>query len=243
MYWVKEFYLKQQEWANVYGGGITEYHRKNAELVKNTAQGKLGDILELGAGGGQNAAALAELGYSVTAVELIPQLAGIACKFTSNSAPGKIEVLQDDFYEINLEKKFDIICYWDGFGIGSDDDQIRLLNRIADWLKEDGFALIEIYNPGYWKKTVGKTMKFGKVNRRYDYDYQNNRMLDRWWLRNFPENSVCQSLRCYKPEDLKTLLAETGLNLKGIYNDNIWIEDNLVDNKSMQYMIKLVKNK
>lgn len=227
----------------LWGGGITEYHRKNAELVKNTAQGKLGNILELGAGGGQNAAALAELGYSVTAVELITQLAGIACKFTSNSAPGKIEVLQDDFYEINLEKKFDIICYWDGFGIGSDDDQIRLLNRIADWLKEDGFALIEVYNPDYWKKTVGKTMKFGKVNRRYDYDYQNNRMLDRWWLRKFPENSVCQSLRCYKPEDLKTLLAETGLNLKSIYNDNIWIEDNLVDNKSMQYMIKLVKNK
>ena len=71
MEWVKQFYSKQHEWAGVYDGGVTETHRKNAAIVQRLAGGKIGRLLELGAGGGQNTAAAADLGYSVIAIELV----------------------------------------------------------------------------------------------------------------------------------------------------------------------------
>ena len=86
-------------------------------------------------------------------------------------------------------------------------------------------------------------MDLGKVVRTYDYDFHKHRMLDRWWRKDCPEYSVCQSLRCYSPEDMKILLSDTGLNMEGIYNQFIWIEDELVDHQTMQYVVKLVNSK
>jgi hypothetical protein len=54
-------------------------------------------------------------------------------------------------------------------------------------------------------------MRFGGVTRRYDFDAEGNRMLDRWWPANDPESAVEQSLRCYAPADLTLLLKGTGL--------------------------------
>ncbi|MCX6100111.1 MAG: methyltransferase domain-containing protein, partial [Candidatus Bipolaricaulota bacterium] len=68
-------YAKQDEWAGVSRDPVTDMHRKNADIVHRLAGGKLGEVLELGAGGGQNAAALADRGYSVTAIELVPAVA------------------------------------------------------------------------------------------------------------------------------------------------------------------------
>ncbi|MFN5457566.1 MAG: hypothetical protein ACK5BX_41150, partial [Bradyrhizobium sp.] len=39
--------------------------------------------------------------------------------------------LADRDYTIELAGRFDVVCYWDGFGIGSDADHRRLLRRIA----------------------------------------------------------------------------------------------------------------
>ena len=58
---VKQFYAKQNEWAGVYSGDVTEAHRKNAAIVHRLAGGRIGRLLDLGAGGGQNAAAAADL--------------------------------------------------------------------------------------------------------------------------------------------------------------------------------------
>ena len=65
---VKRFYALQNEWTGVYDGDVTEAHRKNAAIVHRLAGGRLGSLLDLGAGGGQNAAAAADLGYSVVAI-------------------------------------------------------------------------------------------------------------------------------------------------------------------------------
>jgi len=44
-------------------------------------------------------------------------------------------------YDVDIGGPFDAVCYWDGFGIGDDQDQRRLLRRIAGWLAPDGRAL------------------------------------------------------------------------------------------------------
>jgi hypothetical protein len=76
--------------------------------------------------------------------------------------------------------------------------------------------LIEVYTPWYWAAAAGRTMAWPDVSRRYDYDASKDRMLDTWWPTDNPAAAVTQSLACYGPDDLRTLIETTGLTLTGI---------------------------
>ena len=242
---IRRFYEQQDAWTGAYSGEVTERHRKNAAAVHRLAGGKLGRILELGAGGGQNAAAAADLGYSVVAVDIVPSFIETARRLASKPRKGHLRALQADFYEVEFPDPFDIVCYWDGFGIGSDGDQRRLLKRIAHWLLPTGFALIGVYTPWYWSDAAGRRMEFGKAIRQYDFDAKGCRMLDRWWSAGGETEAVRQSLRCYSPEDLQTLLEATGLAVdhlesRGTYDfeSNHFDEDAPIE-EAMQYLAVL----
>jgi SAM-dependent methyltransferase len=249
--WVRDFYAKQDEWAGVSCDPITDMHRRNADLVHRLAGGRIGCVLELGAGGGQNAAALADLGYSVTAVELVPSVAQNALELAAQPRKGPLRVIVSDFYDVGLPDRYDIVCYWDGFGVGSDDDQRRLLKRVAGWLAHRGFALIEVYTPWYWSGiarsgTAGRETQFGGVCRRYGFDADGSRMLDTWWPVGHEQEAVTQSLRCYSPADLQLLLKDTGLSLESVEPRGAYdpVRDQLIEDapieEVMQYLAKLV---
>ena len=72
MDWVKSFYEKQHLWANVYAGDVEAYHRDKAKSIGLPEREAPYRILELGCGGGQMTAALADLGHSLVAVDLNP---------------------------------------------------------------------------------------------------------------------------------------------------------------------------
>jgi SAM-dependent methyltransferase len=248
--WVKDFYARQDEWAGVSRDPVSDMHRRNADTVHRLAGGKLGRVLELGAGGGQNAAALADLGYSVTAVELVPSVAQNALELADQPRKGQLRVIVGDFYDVELPDRYDIVCYWDGFGVGSDDDQRRLLQRIAGWLAHRGFALIEVYTPWYWSGIArsgmaGREMEFRGVCRRYGFNADGSRMLDTWWPVGREGEAVTQSLRCYSPADLQLLLKDTGLSLesvepRGAYDParDRFVEDAPIE-EAMQYLTRL----
>ncbi len=213
MNWVREFYEKQNAWSGVYADGIAPYHRDKAGLIASFVGGGAKRLLELGAGGGQVAAASAALGHTVTAIELVPSLAAHAQKLATTDAVLKLTVINEDFYTVALDGLFDVVCYWDGFGVGSDDDQRRLLRRIAQWLTPTGSALLEIYTPWYAAAVDGRGWAVGDAERRYTFDADGCRWQDSWWPKDHPEQAVQQSLRCYTPADLRLLLADTGLQL------------------------------
>ena len=254
--WVRAFYAKQDEWADVSRDPITDMHRKNADLVHRLAGGKVGTVLELGAGGGQNAAALADLGYSVTAIEFVPSIAQNALELAAQPRKGQLRVLVGDFYDVELPDRYDIVCYWDGFGVGSDDDQRRLLRRVAGWLAHRGFALMEVYTPWYWSGIAssgiarsgmaGRETQFGGVCRRYGFDADGSRMLDTWWPVGREAEAVTQSLRCYSPADLQLLLKDTGLSLESVEPRGAYdpVQDRFIEDaplvESMQYLAKLI---
>lgn len=210
-------------------------------------------VLELGAGGGQAAAAAAARGLRVTAVELVPELAaharslaptiaagpantaepditaapeiapGPAGHSRPNGRAGSLSVLEGDFYTLDPGGPFDVVCYWDGFGIGSDDDQRSLLRRIHGWLAPGGCALVEVYTPWYWAAAAGREQHFHDGSaRRYGFDADGCRMLDRWWPEGREAEGVTQSLRAYSPADLRLLLEGTGLVLDRIEEGGAW---------------------
>ncbi len=59
-------------------------------------------------------------------------------------------------------------------------------------------------------------MRIGLATRRYDFDGDGCRMLDRWWKTGDESTAVTQSLRCYSPQDLRLLLQGTGLRLESV---------------------------
>lgn len=250
MDWVETFYSKQNEWFGVYLGPVEETHHKRAWLIQELAELKgICQVLELGAGGGQTTYAVANLGHYATMVELLPDSAAHAVELADSLGQGRMEVVLGDFYKVDFEQKFDCVYYFDSFGIGSDEDQRRLLKRIADWLKPEGAAIIEVGATWYWGGIAnGKSMDLGGGMRAYSFDPIESRLIDRWWLPENPEEVYHQSLRCYTPADLHLLLEGTGLELVQIqaggkvdYEEMEFIESAPLE-EAMTYYIKLRKS-
>lgn len=246
MDWVREFYTKQDAWLGVYSGPISDRDQQRVAALERLAGAGHKRILELGAAGGQTAAALADAGHDVTAIELVSTAAAHAREISTLQRVGSVTVIEGDFYQVLLDDAFDVVCYWDGFGIGSDTDQRRLLIRIASWLAPDGCALIDINTPWYWAQAAGREMRFDSVVRRYDFDAWGCRMLDRWWLAEAEDQAVTQSLRCYSPTDLELLLDCTGLQLDTLEPGGAMdyvagrFQDHVPLGRAMQYLARLV---
>ncbi|HRW08559.1 MAG TPA: class I SAM-dependent methyltransferase [Caldilineaceae bacterium] len=215
MNWVYEFYDKQNQWAGVYEEAISEGHRTTAAWIEIFAGPGSKRVLELGAGGGQGAAATAELGHSVVAVELRAGACHHARKLAAEN-DRDMTVVEGDFYAVEIEGTFDIVTYWDGFGIGTDADQRRLLKRVAGWLTADGCALFEVATPWYAASVAGRGWEVGAAERQYSFDGEQCRGVDTWWPKGKPEEAVQQSWRCYAPADFRLLLQGTGLYLHAL---------------------------
>lgn len=145
--WVKPFYKRQFELYSP-SHQISESDMSlSAEIIEQVGK-TFETILELGAGNGKLARALAEFNKVITTIELVPEIV----EFAKQSYNDKVNSLCGSFYTIELAEKFDLILYIDGFGIGTDKEQIQLLKRIYNWLADGGIGLIDIYQPKYWKK-------------------------------------------------------------------------------------------
>lgn len=213
MDWVKDFYSCQNDWFGVYLSDINQSHQDRVELIEKALQKPQCSVLELGAGGGQTAVALAKSGYRVTMIELLEKSAAHAQKLCA-SYKQCVKVYQADFYEIILNQQFDIVCYFDSFGIGDDEDQLRLLRKINQWLQPNGKAMIEVGSTWFWANVAhGKTTDLGACMRQYHYDSANKRLLDYWWLKEKPSDKKCQSLRCYTPDEITKLSKRASLKL------------------------------
>lgn len=210
--WVEPFYALQSRWDAFVPTSEDNIARLGA-IHRHAGPGPH-RILELGAGGGESALLAATVGHDVTAVELVSERASRAKALAKNAR--SLEVIEGSFYDVELEGSFDLIVYWDGFGVGDDEDQRLLLTRIRGWLAPHGSALIDVYSPWFAAASVGREMAFEGARRRYDFEPEGNRWLDTWWPEEAPEQALTQSLRCYAPSDFRLLLDGTGLELQGV---------------------------
>ncbi|MBK3494162.1 class I SAM-dependent methyltransferase [Viridibacillus sp. YIM B01967] len=246
----EQFYDKQYEWMTQKSGvTIYPYHHERVEIVEKSNQYQSLHILELGSGNGEFAVAAALHEHQVSTVEIIqPAMRKMLEIAEEHKVTKQIHAHLDSFYTIQLTDKFDAICYWDGFGVGTDAEQQLLLHNIDHWLKPKGKVFIDVYAPAYWAKTAGQFMKLSKtVHRQYDYDIENNRMLDAWWLVENPTEKMQQSLRCYDVAEFEKLLADTSLVIEEIipggkmdyeswvYHEQVILED------AMMYTVILKK--
>jgi SAM-dependent methyltransferase len=222
--WAKVFYQKQYEllerrdvWPRVWANRTPGETPPRVQLMERLAGSGPKRVLELGCGSGLVAGATAEAGHSVVAVDLAPIAATSARQIASTLPSGQMEVVEGDFLEIDLSGPFDVVTYFDGFGVGSDEDQQRLLHRVSAWLANDGCALIDVYNPYYFARIDGiEYDESDTVLGRTDFDPESCRLTNRIWPKQTADDAITQSLRCYSPADLRVLLKDTGLGLQHI---------------------------
>jgi SAM-dependent methyltransferase len=248
MHWVKSFYAEQNRQLGSYLSELNSTHTSRAELLTEWSSSTPKHLLELGAGGGQTSIALAEMGNWVTMVELLPESVAHAKRLAvAHGVSEQMQILQADFYKLQLTQRFDLICYFDSFGIGTDADQTKLLNKICKWLAPNGIAIIEIGSTGYWaNEPKGRTIDMGACTRHYDFDTVNARLLDTWTYETNPSQSYVQSLRTYTPADFALLLKSTKLKVLDIrpngkvdFELEEFIPNNVPLEDCMTYFVKL----
>lgn len=203
-------------------------------------------VLELGAGNGALSRGLSLFNKNITTVELVSDMVDFAKRFKTPN----VTSLCGSFYDITINNTFDTVLYMDGFGVGSDKEQLTLLKRINNWLTDSGVALIDIYHPKYWRKTSGREMKPHpnlNVSRIYGYDESFNRMTDTWWEDNNPEETYTQSLACYSLDEIYDLCEKADLKIIAYYPGGAMDFENWKFNETvplsagLSYRIKVVK--
>jgi SAM-dependent methyltransferase len=254
MEWTKEFYTKQVLWGG-WPARWTPYSlstlpaavKRHPAAVARLAGAGPQRILDLGAGPGFTAAALAAGGHRVVAVELVPECLANLRRLAAEVRGGNLHVVEGDFYQLTLPEPFDVVCYFDGFGIGSDAEQRRLLQRIAGWLTPGGCALIDILTPWYWAAmgqrplASERSWQTGQACGRWDFDPEGCRMVGPMWRVEDESHVVTQTIRCYSPADLRLLLEGTGLSLQALEGYENERYDHAVPlAQAMLYLAKLV---
>jgi len=221
MDWITPFYSTTGRWSGPAESRLSARDHARAETIQRLVP-HAKRVLELGSGYGNTAAACAERGFDVVAVE-ISERVRFTQSFAARTYPGSLHFVHADFFDVELAGDFDAVTYWNGFGVGTDADQRRLLQRISsEWLQANGVALIDVANPIGWAHWAGREEQKAAqpergyhyaVSHRIDFDPVHSRFIDTWWQTEAPEAPLSQSIRCYTPTDLVLLLEGTRLEL------------------------------
>jgi SAM-dependent methyltransferase len=168
-------------------------------------------VLELGAGFGGAAASTADLGHDVVAIERSPMRAALARRHLVQLRAGRLDVIEADFLDLVLETTFDVVAYWSGFGSGEGPTHSSILRRIRDWLGSGGRALVDVFDPIWWKAASGSERVIAGIHRRLGFDAETQRLSVTCWTERRRDATCVESVRCYGADEIVALADLVGL--------------------------------
>lgn len=255
--WIKSFYDAAADWW-----GTSWYNGENLQgrlrMIQQYGSQDDKRILELGAGPGETAAYLCDQGYAVTAVDISKR--NIELLHEIKQKRPSLQVVEGDFLKVRIDERFPTICMFEAFGMGSDQNQRRLLKRIKKyWLQEDGVLILDVYHPLGSIRAAGTKRILDRLENvpgsvamtEYSYyDGIKNRWIDIWEPINNTESTRIQSIRCYTPADLYLLIDGTGFTVQKLLykgqeidfeNDEITSDNSFQDCEKISYYTAILK--
>lgn len=196
-----------------------ELDRQRARLLREIAAPGARSLLEIGCGDGSSAAAAATAGFDVTAVDVSGTRISAAQELAASAMArdARLRFVCGDIYTVTLEAPFDVVCYWNGFGVGSDDDQRFLLHRVAtELLRPGGMLVLDVYAPWRWASIHGHREVYSSIVCDSEFDPLTSTFIERWWHRDEPGTVISQYGRCYSPQDFILLIGGLDLELVDI---------------------------
>ena len=115
-----------------------------------------------------------------------------------------LRVVEGNFLKVRIKEKFAMICMFETFGMGSDQNQRRLLKGIKkNWLQTGGVLILDVYHPFGPIRAAGQNRTLKRLQNvpgsvamtEYsDYDGIKNRWIDVWEPINDKESARIQSV-------------------------------------------------
>lgn len=114
------------------------------EFVRSRATGTR--VLEFGVGTGRVAMPLAENGFEVTGIDVSSEM---LAKLKEKDVDGRVKVVEQDFITERVEGTFDAVLLMINtlFVAKTLDEQVAVFANAAANLTDDGFFLVETFNP------------------------------------------------------------------------------------------------
>ena len=230
--WFKEWF-NTKEYQEVY------QHRNEADakelfklIINNTEIPEGGKVLDLACGAGRHSILFALKGYDVTAMDLSANLLKVA-KANAAKESAKVRFIEADLRHFWLNEKFDLVVnLFTSFGyFENDDENFSIFSTAAGLLKPGGFFVLDYMNRGYVENFLVKESKgevAGEViiqKRRIEGD----RVIKDIIICNDGETKTFyESVKMYRIDELKRVIAEKGLAIKetfGDFNGNKYFEE------------------
>ena len=219
-----------------FSGALDRHAEAQVDLLEQILDLRPQDaVLDVGCGGGRHSILLHERGYHLTAVDLSDDVLEIArerwrARHPSDEGP---RFLQGDMRELPVAGPFGAALLMDvTLGAFQDDaDHLRTLSGIADTLRPGGKLVCELFNPYLWSHRrvtqhlpPGSLAAGADVVRTYRFDPIRGRLEDRAVVfdsggrREIPT----QSLRCWTPPEVRTLMSASGFSAVEIFGSDGW---------------------
>jgi|GEM_PF-169165 len=179
-------------------------------------------ILDLACGFGRHANRLAALGHTLTGVDLTPGFLDIARKDARDRGV-RVAYLQGDMRTIEFHEEFDrVMLLFTAFGYFSDEQNQQVLVRIARALKPGGLLIFDSHNRDAFLKEMHPCFVMEKEGNlmidRLSFDGQSGRWYNhRIVIRDGVRKDKPFFVRLYNLSELKSMLAQAGLELHHVY--------------------------
>ena len=172
-YDTREHEIDESFWHNIYN-----------DIKMNDIDLKL---LEIGPGSGRNIKILKDYNSNIdiTAVELSSNL----CSVIKKNNPD-IKLINDDILKVNLDDEFDIIEAIATIHLFPKEDALKLLKKIYNLLKKDGFLIIGT--------TINENDEEGFYIKE-DYNTKINRFRHKYTKQSFEKLLIDSGFKIYKP--------------------------------------------
>lgn len=128
-----------------------DFNKLINHIINSAKLSKSSSILDLACGSGIKTIKFAEKGISVTGIDYSEPLINYCEKLANElNVKDKTNFIKDNIINISFKKKFDCVTILGKtFGLFDYKDNIKILNKINDSLKDGGYVFIDLDNPLY----------------------------------------------------------------------------------------------
>jgi len=115
-------------------------------IVSRCGLGEGSKVIDLGCGPGLYCTELSRYGLDVTGVDFSKR----SIEYAKEHRDPDIEFIHGNYLDVEISGNYDaaLVIYYD-FGVLSEDDQDRLLERVSSLLKEGGYFVFDVLTPSH----------------------------------------------------------------------------------------------
>lgn len=221
-----ESVFEVDDYLHFYADWLTDERtqREVAFLVRELFLDQPFRVLDLACGFGRHSNALAELGHSVTGVDLIAGFLDIARR----EAEGKnlsVDYVLGDMRHINFQAEFDrVLLLFTSFGYFEDPENLTVLKNISRALKPGGMFVLDTHNRDVFLKNLQPYVLTEKgedfMIDRGSFDTLSGRWLNhRVVFRDGIRKDKPFFVRLYNPNEISILIQRAGMKVDRIFGN------------------------